>query len=322
MPKQLDIPSTPEFYANNLRSQVKTLPFVILAHTLLWLFGCITNKTYKAFFLIDFWTLLGVIIGVFKPQLGLTLKAIQVGTVSVLIMMLTPKYAIVSICVNFFCLASGFQDVPLSKAPLVFIANGIGWFICYQFLYLDGYEGAELVKFLFVNKDNFTQIIIGYVTCYFLIITVCRRRYQETKFYENYQQTLINLNKELETANVKLTKANKELEAALQERENFLLRFSHEIRNPLNSLLGNIELCYELTKETDLKSMITDAKVSGEILLQLLNNVLDTAKLTASRLELCSNPHKIRDFLERGWIICSEIIPQKRALWMSVCLSM
>ena len=57
--------------------------------------------------------------------------------------------------------------------------------------------------------------------------------------------------------------------------------------------------------------MLKDAKVSGEILLQLLNNILDTAKLSAGRLEVSRDYHKVREFLERAWVICGEIIRKK-----------
>ena len=56
--------------------------------------------------------------------------------------------------------------------------------------------------------------------------------------------------------------------------------------------------------------MLKDAKVSGEML-QLLNSILDTAKLSARRLEVSRGYHKLREFLERAWVICAEIIRKK-----------
>jgi signal transduction histidine kinase len=64
----------------------------------------------------------------------------------------------------------------------------------------------------------------------------------------------------------------------------------HELRNPLNAVLGSIGLLKyskDLTKE-DLETL-NIASVSGEILITLINNALDGAKLEANRLEL--DPH-------------------------------
>ena len=64
----------------------------------------------------------------------------------------------------------------------------------------------------------------------------------------------------------------------------------HELRNPLNAVLGSIGLLkYSkyLSKE-DLETL-NIASVSGEILITLINNALDGAKIEANRLEL--DPH-------------------------------
>lgn len=66
----------------------------------------------------------------------------------------------------------------------------------------------------------------------------------------------------------------------------------HELRNPLNAVLGSIGLLKyskSLSKE-DLETL-NIASVSGEILITLINNALDGAKLEANRLEL--DPHMI-----------------------------
>ena len=71
--------------------------------------------------------------------------------------------------------------------------------------------------------------------------TTARNKLAEIEVHEKYKSTLLYLNKEPESANLKLQKVNAELQAAVQEKENFILQFSHEIRNPLNSL--QVTLC-------------------------------------------------------------------------------
>ncbi len=61
----------------------------------------------------------------------------------------------------------------------------------------------------------------------------------------------------------------------------------HELRNPLNAVLGSIGLLKyskSLSKE-DLETL-NIASVSGEILITFINNALDGAKIEANKLEL------------------------------------
>lgn len=64
----------------------------------------------------------------------------------------------------------------------------------------------------------------------------------------------------------------------------------HELRNPLNAVLGSIGLLkYSKSLSREDLETLNIANVSGEILITLINNALDGAKLEANRLEL--DPH-------------------------------
>jgi signal transduction histidine kinase len=64
----------------------------------------------------------------------------------------------------------------------------------------------------------------------------------------------------------------------------------HELRNPLNAVLGSIGLLkYSKSLSREDIETLNIASVSGEILITLINNALDGAKLEANRLEL--DPH-------------------------------
>ena len=61
----------------------------------------------------------------------------------------------------------------------------------------------------------------------------------------------------------------------------------HELRNPLNAILGSIGLLkYSKSLSREDHETLNIASVSGEILITLINNALDGAKLEANRLEL------------------------------------
>ena len=62
----------------------------------------------------------------------------------------------------------------------------------------------------------------------------------------------------------------------------------HELRNPLNAVLGSIGLLRYSKSQLGPEDFeaLNIASVSGEILITLINNALDGAKLEANRLEL------------------------------------
>ena len=245
---------------------------------------------------------------------GHILKSVLFGILPALTMFFKPEYALFATLAHFFAINVGFYDIDLSKLHYLLGSNILAWISCYcyfKFRTDKDYAGAQEIKYLWEDPHRFSRFLMVFAMNYGATLLLARNKLAEIEVHENYKSALLSLNKELEDANLKLQTTNADLQDALQEKENFILRFSHEIRNPLNSLLGNVELCYEKAHDSELRTMLQDAKVSGEILLQLLNNVLDTAKVAVGRLELSVSSQLFRGFLERAWVICSEIIRKK-----------
>ena len=294
--------------------QIKISIVFSLLHTTFYLLEAYSFQLFVFMFAGTFFVGTSNFLEIYNPSAGQTLRAILFGTLPAMQMMVRPDYAIISIFAHCFTINLGSHDIDLSKLRYLLGSNSIAWISCYCYLKHqenDDYLGAQEIKNLFGDSHRFSQIIMSFIMNYGITVFLARNKLAEIEVHEKYKSTLLSLNKELESANLKLQKANSELQAALQEKENFILRFSHEIRNPLNSLLGNVELCYEKAHDRELRTMLQDAKVSGEILLQLLNNVLDTAKVAVGKLELSVLSQNFRGFLERAWVICSEIIRNK-----------
>jgi PAS domain S-box-containing protein len=137
-----------------------------------------------------------------------------------------------------------------------------------------------------------------------------------------------------------LRKKTEELEAmSLQNQEanrlksEFLANMSHELRTPLNAIIGFAELMYD-GKVGALsavhKEYIGDILSSGQHLLQLINDILDLAKIEAGKMELRPEPvdpsvvvTEIRDVLRemaarRGIRIETEIDPTLRSVVVDV----
>lgn len=98
--------------------------------------------------------------------------------------------------------------------------------------------------------------------------------------------------RELQTA---LTKAN-EANAA---KSRFLSRMSHDIRTPLNGIIGFLDL-FESKKETreQLEAQSGKVRVAAEHLLSLINDILNMSKLEDNKIELSHEAFDIRQLAE------------------------
>lgn len=88
---------------------------------------------------------------------------------------------------------------------------------------------------------------------------------------------------------MELERANRELERSNKLKSQFIATMSHELRTPLNSILGFSELLLDeifgsLTEKQ--KRYVNNIYNSGNHLLQLINNILDLAKIESGKLEL------------------------------------
>ncbi len=105
---------------------------------------------------------------------------------------------------------------------------------------------------------------------------------QEREKEEAYQKELIRAKKEAERAN--------------QAKTNFLLRMSHDIRTPLNGILGMLEIAEraddDISKRDDCRKKI---KESAYILLELINEVLDMNKLESGKIILEHVPFDFKE---------------------------
>lgn len=96
---------------------------------------------------------------------------------------------------------------------------------------------------------------------------------------------------------LKLQEAKKEVDQANKAKSIFLSTISHEIRTPLFAVLGFTDLL----NKTELSEKQADynkkVKISGQLLLNLVNDVLDITKLEAEKIELNKNPFKIPELI-------------------------
>lgn len=138
----------------------------------------------------------------------------------------------------------------------------------------------------------------------------CRPEYK--LFYATYtdiseeHELQIQLSKALEQQKA----ISAELEKVSKAKTDFLSRMSHDIRTPMNAILGLTALAKnELEHTQTVKSYLDKLEASGQFLMGLLNDVLDISKIERNAIELHPQPYDRADFKQQ---VDALILPQCR----------
>ena len=114
------------------------------------------------------------------------------------------------------------------------------------------------------------------------------------------QDELKHVNSDLDYKVDELAQANLSLHEMNKVKNEFLATMSHELRTPLNSILGFSDVLAVAENLTDKqKKYLTNIQKSGNNLLLLINDILDLAKIDASRMDVHPTEFSMRDLVER-----------------------
>ncbi len=108
----------------------------------------------------------------------------------------------------------------------------------------------------------------------FVLVTMTMLREERIRAFQEHQAHLI---EELQTARDKA-------DAASQAKSNFLGVISHELRTPMNGVLGAAQLLGSTRLEATQRDYLTIIRNSGDNLLSLLNDILDMTKIEAGKM--------------------------------------
>lgn len=106
---------------------------------------------------------------------------------------------------------------------------------------------------------------------------------------------------EITIKNVQLDNEKHKTEEANETLKRFLATFSHELRAPLNSIVGFSELLaedFEKLSPEQIQEFMKNIHVSGKHLQQLINDILDLSKIEAGKVELHVESYPVEYFTD------------------------
>ena len=133
-------------------------------------------------------------------------------------------------------------------------------------------------------RDNFVMVLLGGSIFVAVILLAILKLLQKARKAEAAARKAANDTQEL---NAKLQIAAENAESANRAKSTFLFNMSHDIRTPMNAIIGYADLASRhLDDPAKLEKYMENIQVCGQNLLMLLNNVLDLARIENDKTEM------------------------------------
>ena len=133
-------------------------------------------------------------------------------------------------------------------------------------------------------KDNFVMVLLISSIAVAVVLLTILKLLQKARKAEAAAKKAANDTQEL---NAKLQVAVENAESANRAKSTFLFNMSHDIRTPMNAIIGYADLASRhLDDPAKLEKYMENIQVCGQNLLMLLNNVLDLARIENDKTEI------------------------------------
>ena len=150
------------------------------------------------------------------------------------------------------------------------------------------------------------------------LVLAHRREAGSIEFYATIMRDVSDLKQLEETLRLhsqELSEANLELARASRLKDEFLASMSHELRTPLNGILGiseSLQAGVYGQLHPRQQRAILDVEDCGRHLLELINDILDVAKIEAGRVELELGTHEVEPLCQASLRLIKEAESKKQ----------
>lgn len=128
-------------------------------------------------------------------------------------------------------------------------------------------------------KQNMLTLIAFLVLIIGLMLTLLHKERKSAR-------EAVALTEKLKESQEQLKQALQQAESASVAKTNFLSNMSHDIRTPMNALMGYTKMLKPKIKDEELLGYVDKMEKSGKLLLSIINHVLDMARIESGRMEV------------------------------------
>ena len=96
------------------------------------------------------------------------------------------------------------------------------------------------------------------------------------------------------TENTRLVLEERSKIAAVRTKHEFVASISHEMRTPLNGVIGVTDMLLQTQLDVEQRQQLNIVKTSGEMLLAVINDILDYSKVESGKLQMDAAPFSLR----------------------------
>jgi len=172
------------------------------------------------------------------------------------------------------CSLLSILNKTIKAKPINLLAGSIA-------MYQSSARKVTLSEFI---KDNFFMVLLISSIAVAVVLLTILKLLQKARKAEAAAKKAANDTQEL---NAKLQVAVENAESANRAKSTFLFNMSHDIRTPMNAIIGYADLASRhLDDPAKLEKYMENIQVCGQNLLMLLNNVLDLARIENDKTEI------------------------------------
>ena len=113
------------------------------------------------------------------------------------------------------------------------------------------------------------------------------------------EQSVLQKRNELDLANEALSEAKMRAELALREKASFLAKISHDLKTPLQVIMGNAEILKSDLPVEEREAFLQDVIDNSDFLLAMITDLLDASALETNQLKLVEDVVDVGDLLEQ-----------------------
>lgn len=195
-------------------------------------------------------------------------------------------------------------------------------YLIFLFVFISFLSSSEIKISNNLTTINY-HLIWKFLGCAVLILAILiywnRRLQKEINKNKKLKKTLKEERIYIRSLNEKLKKAKDSSEDISKQKSEFLSNISHEIKSPMNSVIGYTEILDKQISDPIQKEYLSLIKKGGNNLLKIINNILDLSKIETGKLEIKKENLNIRNlFLDIESIFHSSIISKNIIFFVDI----